>query len=69
MCAGPLLGAVLNLAALGGNALHGGIVLLVLAAGMALPLFPLAFLWAHLPVVRRPEQLSIVVDQVVSDGC
>ncbi|OLF10570.1 hypothetical protein BLA60_15430 [Actinophytocola xinjiangensis] len=68
MCAGPLLGAVLN-SPLGGNALHGGIVLLVLAAGTALPLFPLAFLWAHLPVVRRLEQLSTFVDQVVSDEC
>lgn len=53
VCAGPLLGAVLTLAALGGSALYGGIVLLVFAAGMALPLFLLAFLWARLPFVRR----------------
>lgn len=53
VCAGPLLGAVLTLAALGGNALYGGIVLLVFAAGMALPLFLLALLWARLPFVRR----------------
>lgn len=62
VCAGPLLGAVLTLAALGGNALYGGIVLLVFAAGMALPLFLLAFLWGRLPFVRRlvrPREVHI----------
>ncbi len=62
MCAGPLLGAVLTLAALGGNALYGGIVLLVFAAGMALPLFLLAFLWGRLPLTRRlvrPREVHI----------
>jgi cytochrome c biogenesis protein CcdA len=62
VCAGPLLGAVLTLAALGGNALYGGLILLVFAAGMALPLLLLALLWGRLPVVRRlvrPREIRI----------
>lgn len=61
-CAGPLLGAVLTVAAIGGNALYGGIVLLFFAAGMALPLLVLALLWGRLPVVRslvRPREIHI----------
>jgi len=53
VCAGPLLGAVLTLAALGGNAAYGGFVLLVFAAGMVTPLVVLAAVWHRLPLVRR----------------
>ncbi|PSK66621.1 hypothetical protein B0E53_01421 [Micromonospora sp. MH33] len=53
VCAGPLLGAVLTVAAVGGDALYGGIVLLVFAAGMTLPLLVLAVLWGRLPFVRK----------------
>lgn len=56
VCAGPLLGAVLTVAALSGNALWGGIVLLVFAAGMALPLLLLALLWGRMPWVKRLVQ-------------
>ncbi|SCL59167.1 Cytochrome c biogenesis protein CcdA [Micromonospora eburnea] len=62
VCAGPLLGAVLTIAAVGGNAFYGGIVLLVFAAGMALPLLVLALLWGRLPFVRqlvRPRGISV----------
>ncbi|MER7276582.1 cytochrome c biogenesis protein CcdA [Dactylosporangium sp. NPDC000244] len=62
VCAGPLLGAVLTVAAVGGNALYGGIVLLVFAAGMALPLLVLALLWGRLPFVRglvRPRGIRV----------
>lgn len=62
VCAGPLLGAALALAAFGGNALYGGIVLLVFAAGMTAPLVVLALLWERLPAVRalvRPRELII----------
>jgi cytochrome c-type biogenesis protein len=52
VCAGPLLGAVLTVAAAGGNALYGGIVLLVFAAGMTTPLLILALLWGRLPFLR-----------------
>lgn len=62
VCAGPLLGAVLTYAAVGGNALYGGVVLLVFAAGMALPLLLLALLWGRLPFVRklvRPREITL----------
>ncbi|WP_432978764.1 cytochrome c biogenesis CcdA family protein [Dactylosporangium sp. CA-233914] len=62
VCAGPLLGAVLTVAAVGGNALYGGIVLLVFAAGMTLPLLVLALLWGRLPFVRglvRPRGIRL----------
>lgn len=61
-CAGPILGAVLTLAAVSGSALYGGIVLLVYAAGMVLPLLLLALLWDRIPKLRdwlRPRQLVI----------
>lgn len=62
VCAGPMLGAALTFAAFGGNALFGGVVLLVFAFGMVVPLVLLALLWNRLPVVRRlvrPRELVI----------
>ncbi|MER7333000.1 MULTISPECIES: cytochrome c biogenesis CcdA family protein [unclassified Micromonospora] len=62
VCAGPVLGSVLALAALGGDPLYGGIVLAVFAFGMAVPLFVLAITWSRMPWVRRlvrPRQLRI----------
>lgn len=62
VCAGPLLGAVLTVAAISGNALRGGIVLLFFAAGMAMPLLLLSLLWSRLPFVRRlvrPREVRI----------
>ncbi|SDQ12187.1 cytochrome c biogenesis CcdA family protein [Leucobacter chromiiresistens] len=53
VCAGPLLGAALTMAAVSGNALLGGVTLLVFAAGMAVPLLVLSLLWTRLPFVRR----------------
>lgn len=52
-CAGPLLGAVLTTAAVGGSALYGGLVLGVYALGMALPLFVLAALWDRFDLGSR----------------
>lgn len=62
VCAGPLLGAVLTVAAVSGNALYGGVVLLVFAAGMTAPLLVLALAWDRLPMVRslvRPREIRI----------
>ncbi|MFV0374329.1 cytochrome c biogenesis CcdA family protein [Microbacterium sp.] len=62
VCAGPLLGAVLTYAAVGGSAAYGGILLFVFAAGMAVPLLLLALLWGRMPFVRRlvrPRELVI----------
>lgn len=46
-CAGPILGAVLTLAAAQGSAPLGGAMLAVYAAGMVLPLLLIAWLWAR----------------------
>ncbi len=62
VCAGPLLGAALTYAAVGGNAALGGITLMVFAAGMVAPLLVLAFAWDRLPFVRglvRPREVRI----------
>lgn len=62
VCAGPVLGSVLALAALGGTPLYGGIVLAVFAFGMVVPLFILAAAWPRLPWVRRlvrPREVQI----------
>ncbi len=62
VCAGPMLGAALTFAAFGGSARAGGLVLLVFAAGMALPLLLLALLWNRVPAVQRlvrPRELRI----------
>src|SRR5699024_3653717 len=55
VCAGPLLCAVLTVAAVSGNALAGGVILLVFAAGMALPLLVLALVWRRI----RPREVKI----------
>lgn len=60
VCAGPLLGAVLTLAALGGSAAYGGVVLLVFAAGMIVPLLVLAVVWGRMPFVRRLVRPRVV---------
>ncbi len=62
VCAGPLLGAVLTVAAMSANALWGGLVLVVFAAGMALPLLVLALVWQRIPAVRgwvRPREVRV----------
>ncbi|MFT3899353.1 MAG: cytochrome c biogenesis CcdA family protein [Gordonia sp. (in: high G+C Gram-positive bacteria)] len=61
-CSGPLVGAVLGYAAISGDPLMGGIILLVYAAGMVVPLLILAALWDRLPVIQRlvrPRELRI----------
>jgi cytochrome c biogenesis protein CcdA len=56
-CSGPILGAVLTVAAASGRTVYGGALLAVYGAGMAAPLFVLAALWdrfdlAHLRWLR-----------------
>lgn len=53
VCAGPLLGMVLTMAALSGHAITGGVTMLIFALGMVIPLVVLSFLWSRLPVIRR----------------
>ncbi|MFE3679867.1 cytochrome c biogenesis CcdA family protein [Streptomyces griseus] len=52
-CAGPILGGVLTVAAMGGDPLHGGALLAVYALGMAVPMFVLALLWDRFDLGRR----------------
>ncbi|GAA3850835.1 MULTISPECIES: cytochrome c biogenesis CcdA family protein [Brevibacterium] len=47
-CAGPILGAVLTLAAARGDTLAAGVMLAVYGAGMVLPLLLIAALWQRL---------------------
>ncbi|MFE7797532.1 cytochrome c biogenesis CcdA family protein [Nocardia sp. NPDC057440] len=44
-CAGPILGSILTVAAVGGSPINGGLLLAVYALGMSVPLFVLALLW------------------------
>ena len=53
-CAGPILGSVLTVAAMGGNPWRGGALLAVYALGMAVPMFFLAALWDRYDLGRRP---------------
>src|ERR671917_2455075 len=52
-CSGPILGAVLTVAATSGSALQGGSLLATYAAGMAAPLFLMALLWDRLDLGHR----------------
>ncbi|MCQ6556017.1 cytochrome c biogenesis CcdA family protein [Streptomyces sp. C10-9-1] len=52
-CAGPILGSVLTVAAIGGSPVYGGLLLAVYALGMAVPLFLLALLWDRFDLGRR----------------
>jgi cytochrome c biogenesis protein CcdA len=52
-CSGPVLGAILTMAATQGP-LGGGFLLAVYALGMAAPLFLLALLWDRFDLGRRP---------------
>jgi len=52
-CAGPILGAVLTIAALDGRPAHGAALLAVYALGMTAPLFLLAGMWERFELSRR----------------
>lgn len=63
VCAGPILGSVLMVAALGGNAVYGGAMLAIYAFGMTVPLFVLAAVWKRMGSRGRaliaPKEVSI----------
>ncbi len=60
-CSGPILGAVLTVAAASGGALRGALLLAVYAAGMVGPLFLIAFFWDRLGSRRwlRGKEISL----------
>ncbi len=53
-CSGPILGAVLTVAATNGQVFRGAGLLAVYALGMAAPLFLIAALWDRFDLGRRP---------------
>lgn len=52
-CSGPILGAVLTVAAASGRAVQGAGLLAIYAAGMAVPLFFMALLWNRFDIGHR----------------
>ena len=52
-CSGPILGAVLTVAATSGSALRGAGLLATYAAGMATPLFLMSLLWERFDLGHR----------------
>jgi cytochrome c biogenesis protein CcdA len=52
-CSGPVLGAVLTVAATSGNPLHGAALLATYGLGMTVPLLALALLWDRLGLHQR----------------
>ena len=62
-CAGPILGSVLTVAAMGGDAVRGGLLLAIFAVGMVVPLLVLALLWEALDLGNRawlkPRPVSV----------
>ncbi|UGY91973.1 cytochrome c biogenesis CcdA family protein [Streptomyces gobiensis] len=52
-CAGPILGGILTISAVGGSPIYGGVLLAVYALGMAAPLFALALLWERFDLGHR----------------
>jgi cytochrome c-type biogenesis protein len=63
VCAGPILGSILTISALGGSPVYGAVLLCVYALGMAVPLFILALTWRKLRLQNRgwlrPRVLTI----------
>lgn len=53
-CSGPILGAILTMAATSGSSLGGGLLLAAYALGMAAPLLVLALLWDRFDLGSRP---------------
>ena len=60
-CTGPLLGAVLTMAALTGSSFYGALLLACFGAGMVVPLLVLAWLWDGFDIARwlRPREVRI----------
>ena len=63
ICTGPILGSVLTVAAIGGTAVYGGILLASYALGMVVPLIVLALVWNRTRIGTstwlRPRQVRI----------
>ena len=60
-CTGPLLGAVLTMAAVGGSAIRGALLLAVFGAGMVVPLVVLAGVWDRFRLGERLRPRPVTV--------
>ena len=62
-CAGPILGSILMVAALGGSSTYGAALLAIYALGMTVPLFALAAVWDRFEIGKRgwlkPREIRI----------
>ncbi|PIE21113.1 MAG: cytochrome C biogenesis protein CcdA [Arachnia propionica] len=60
-CTGPILGAVLTVAAVSSSAVYGAMLLAVFAAGMVVPLLVLALLWDRFDIAKRlrPKRIKL----------
>lgn len=52
-CAGPILGSVLAISAVGGDPVYGGTLLAIYGLGMVVPLLVLALLWNRFDLGKR----------------
>jgi cytochrome c-type biogenesis protein len=68
VCASPILGSVLPVAAVGGNALDGGILLATCALGISVPLFVMALLWKRLMIISGVLSIGIGVLLLLTDS-
>ncbi len=60
-CSGPILGAVLTVAAVGADPLYGAVILAVFGLGMTVPLFALSLLWSRFPKLQnwlKPREVT-----------
>lgn len=65
-CTGPLLGAVLTVAATGGSPLYGALLLAAFGAGMVVPLLLLALLWDRLKLGERMRPRPVRIGPFVT---
>lgn len=65
-CTGPLLGAVLTMAAVGGSPVYGAVLLALFGVGMVVPLVVLALVWDHLALGRRLRPREVVLGPVTT---
>lgn len=63
-CTGPLLGAVLTMAAVGGSPVYGAVLLALFGAGMVVPLLVLALLWDRFSLGEKLKPREVVLGPV-----
>jgi len=71
-CVGPTLGAILSAAAVSGSAAHGGVLLAVYAAGLAIPFLLTALAFSHMATafdaVKRHYTVIVAIGGLILIG-